>query len=359
MIIIKQVFKGMRKRSLFLIILTAFLISGCISFGNSQPPGVAGVFKSFDYGATWTPKNTFLYSGGVGNIAGVNVIDVIFDPSDPKAIYLTTESAGLFYSYDSGDSFMKANPVGDGRIESVAVDPKNKCVIYATYANTILKTVDCGRSWAETYIDTRADKLITALGVDHFDNLVVYAGNNGGDILKSVDGGRNWQVIERLNNQIKKILIDQNDSRKIYVATLNRGIFKTISAGADWFEINEDLRKYSGALEFRDLVFDTTLPDSLFLVAKYGLIKTLDGGNTWQALTLITPPATTDIHGVAISPFNNKEIYYSTASTFYKTTDGGENWITTRLPSAAIGTALTVDPINPNVIYMGMANPVR
>src|SRR3989344_1421298 len=80
-------------------------------------------------------------------------------------------------------------------------DPRNKCVIYSSFANTIRKSVDCNRSFREVYIDTRAEQFITTLAVDSFNNLLVYAGNTGGDILKSFDGGSNWQVINPLEKQ--------------------------------------------------------------------------------------------------------------------------------------------------------------
>ena len=349
---------GVKKILLFLSALV--IVSGCtIKFGDATPLGVAGIFKSFDSGNNWVEKNLFLYSGGTGSIAGVNVIDMIFDPQDNGALYLTTEVDGLLYSYDGGESWMKANGLGDGRIEAVVVDPENKCVVYATYANTIRKTVDCSRTWSEIYIDTRADKALTALAVDWFDNLVVYAGNTDGDILKSVDGGGNWRVVGRLGSPIKKMLIDQQDSRVIYVATLNRGLFKTISSGADWLEINDGLKQYSGSFEYKDLIFDPTAPNALLLVAKYGLLKTPDGGSTWEPLTLITPPATTDIFAVAINPADNREIYYATASTFYKTEDGGQNWITKRLPSGAIPSDMEIDPVNNFILYMSFSNPNR
>ncbi len=348
------------KKSLIFILLILIFIAGCtIKLGGAKAPAVAGVFKSFDKGNNWVQKNLFLHSGGTGSIAGLNVINLTFDPVDNKAIYLASDGAGLLYSYDSGDSWQKANRVGNGRIESVVVDPKNKCVIYATFANTILKSVDCNRSWSEVYIDTRADKAVTALAIDAYSNLVIYGGNTAGDILKSTDGGGEWRVIKRLNNPVAKILIDPDDSRIIYVATKNSGIFKTTDAGANWTDINEGLKQYSGAFEYKNLIFDQSLPNSLLLVAKYGLIKTNDGGSTWEAIKLITPPATTDIYSVAINPQDNKEIYYATRSTFYKTVDGGQNWITKRLPSAAAPTYLTVDPSDPNILYMGLTNPTK
>jgi photosystem II stability/assembly factor-like uncharacterized protein len=95
------------------------------------------------------------------------------------------------------------------------------------------------------------------------------------------------------------------------------------------------------------------------LVCKYGLIKTDDGGQTWQPLTLITPPTTTDIYAAVIDPNNSNVIYYVTATTFYKTNDGGENWTTKRLPSLALPSLMFINPNNPNIMYMGMTAPAK
>lgn len=345
------------KKLIFCFILSTVVLSGCvIKLGGSQPAAVAGIFKSFDKGNTWVEKNVFLYSGGVGSIAGLNIVNLTFDPQDNKAVYLATDADGIVYSYDNGDSWMKSNSFPNGRVESIAVDPANKCVIYSSFKNTILKTVDCSRTWSEIYVDTRGDKVITALAIDSYNNLTVYAGNNVGDILKSTDGGSNWRVINRLTDKITKILIYPNDTRIIYIATAGQGIFKSTNSGGDWLGVNDGLKQYSGAFEYKNLIFDLTTPDSLILVSKYGLLKTADSGLNWEPINLITPPASTDIFSIAINPQDNREIYYATASTFYKTVDGGQNWITKRLPTGAVATYMQVDPNDPNIIYMGLSN---
>ena len=347
------------KKFSLLLVLLALIVSGCrISLGQ-RSVSVAGVFRSADRGENWQTRNLFLHGDGAGTIAGVSVLDLVFDPQDDKAIYLTSESSGLFYTYDGTKSWQKAEGLGTGRIESVVIDPQNKCVIYATFANTVRKSFDCNRTWREVYIDTRSDKTVTALAIDHYNNLIIYAGNVSGDIFKSVDGGSNWQVVNRLGNRVMKILVDATDSRIIYVATQKKGIFKSLDAGATWFDLNDELKKFSGALEYRDLIFDQSQPDSLLLVAKYGLLKTEDGGNTWQDIKLITPVASTDIFAVAINPRNNQEIYYATASTFYKSTDGGQNWITRRLPSNNPAGSLLIDKASPNIVYLGMRVPPK
>ncbi len=347
------------KKFLTLILISTFFFGGCvIKFGSQQAAGVRGIFKSADKGNTWQAKNLFLYSGGVGNIGGADIISINFDPQDIQAIYLNTSNGGLFYSYDGGESWMKAKGL-EGNINSVAIDPKNKCVIYATRANTVVKSVDCSRSWSEVYIDTRTDKLITSLVIDHYDHLTVYAGNSSGEVLRSENGGGQWQVIKRLGDKVVKFLMSPDDSRIIYAATAAKGIFKTTDGGASWNSINDGLSAYTktGALTLRDLIFSQSQNDSLMLVSKYGLIKTNDGGLTWEPLNLITPPGAVDILAAAINPKNSKEIYYSTASTFYKTTDGGNNWITKRLPSSAWPSVLLVHPQDTNVIFMGLTNP--
>ena len=336
------------------VVLATIILSGCtIRFGGQQS-STAGVYKSFDGSENWVAKNLYLHSGGTGTIETVAVIDFILDPQDPDAIYLTTENHGLLYSYDAGESWRHASGIDSGRVDAVAIDPRNKCVIYSSFANTIRKSVDCNRSFREIYIDTRAEQFITTLAVDSFNNLVVYAGNTGGDILKSFDGGSNWQVITRIENQVTKILVDQQDTRIIYVATKGKGIHKTIDGGQTWADLSEGLRQYSAALEYKKLVFDPNQPNALLYVSKYGLLKSADGGATWTPITLITPPASTDIYSVAISPINPDEMYYATASTFYKTVDGGANWITRRLPSNALPTALYIDSRNPAVLFMGL-----
>lgn len=342
------------KKLLFSIVALTVFITGCTVSSGNQAPVVAGVFKSINKGESWFARNTFLDSSGVGSIAKVDVLNMTFDPSDDKAIYLATANAGLLFSYDTADSWFKAAALGEGKIRFVAIDPSDKCTIYATKSNTIMKSTDCSRNWVEIFIDAKVENKLTAVAVDSFNSKNIYVGNSIGDIFKSEDGGNNWRVVHRTRDVIKKLLINPNDTRIIYAATNRRGIFKTNDAGASWADVNDDMKKYSGALEYKQIIFDPSQVDSLLYVAKYGLLKTDDGGVTWNPITLITPPASTDILAVAINPDDNQEIFYTTRSTFYKTSDGGENWITKRLPSRAVPTYLILDPSDSAILYLGM-----
>lgn len=349
----------MIKKSILAISLVSLLVSGCtIQLGKKQPPAIRGVFKSVDAAATWTPKSLYLHSQGVGSIAGIDVLDITFDSNDANTIYLTTVNGGLVYTLDAGESWQKPLGVPLTRVEAVAIDPTNKCVVYIAIANTIRKTVDCTRTWREVYVDTRADKLITTLTIDRTEPSRIYASNTAGDILRSNNGGTEWQVVQRLTDRITKFLFDPFDTRVFYVATARKGIYRTTDSGLTWVNLSDGLRQFRGALEYRNLLIDSSKSNSLLLVSKYGLLRTSDGGLTWEAVNLITPPGATEILAAAINTANDRnELYYATAATFYASSDGGQTWETRRLPSAARPSVLVIHPQNPDVMYMGLVAP--
>lgn len=330
--------------------------AGCVTIQGGGGAGTdGGVYKSGNYGEEWIQKVAVLtIPGRAASMAGVNAITIATDPQDPRALYLGTAESGLWVSYDGAESWFAAGSLARGKVPAVAVDPKTKCTIYAAFENKVMKSVDCSREFKSVYFDSRAGVTATAVAVDNFDPRIVYAGLSTGDLLKSTDAGASWSPSFRFESPVRKILIDHRDTRIVYAATAERGIWKTTNSGKDWANVNEGLDKFSGAKTFRDMVIDRSATDTLVLASQYGLLKTRDGGKSWEALRLLTPPGSATIYSLAVNPKDGNEIYYSTASTFYKTTNGGLNWATRKLPSSRAGTALHIDPLNPSVVYLGV-----
>ncbi len=343
------------KKFYFIIFLLASLFltgAGCIQFGGGSQALDGGVFKSTDKAESWQQK-VALAAVRPSSIANVNVSVMVFDPQDPRTIYLGTAENGLFYTLDGAESWFQVSAFSSGLINAIALDSKDKCNVYVAAGNKIFKTTDCLRSWQNIYVDTRPDQVITSVVVDFYNPSIVYAGLSGGEFLKSNDAGGSWTAIKRFENKITKILFAPEDSRVIYVATLNQGIWKSTDSGINWGNLNEDLHQYGGAFEFKNLVVDTSQKDTLILASKYGLLKTRDGGKTWQPINLLTPPGSVDILSLALNPQNGNEIYYGTSSTLYKSVNGGEKWTTRRLPTTRAATYLLVDFKNPNTVYLG------
>ncbi len=340
------------KKKLVILFLLVFILGGCtLSFGSSKKPN-AGVFKSFDKGGDWQMMRSLVLPGGRGDIVTVNVLELKFDPQDNNAIYMISEENGLFYTYDGGENWVQPSQINSGRVNDLAVDPNDKCTIYIGFSNRVLKSTDCNRSWQEIYIDTRPQS-ITAVAVDSDNSSFVYFGNAAGEIIKSVNGGASWSTIKRFGGAVSKIVADPKRGGVFYAATAKNGYYKTTDGGASWVSLEEGLKKFSGYNEFYDLIINTDNTDNLWLVCRYGILKSLDGGASWEALNLITPPLSTRVLAFAVSPVNPQELYYATQSTFYKSTNGGGDWVTKRLPTAAAAGYLLVDPINPSIIYLG------
>jgi photosystem II stability/assembly factor-like uncharacterized protein len=349
------------KKFCFILGLCSILLltgAGCIQIQTGASGTAAGVFKSVDRGTNWEQKVLIpTTTGRPQSIGGIDVLTLVFDPQDNRALYLGSKGSGLFYTYDGGESWAPSPTLSRGQVPAAAVDPQEKCTIYAGFENKVLKSSDCTRTWQIVYFETKLDKLITALAINPGNHLIVYAGTNSGDILKSNDGGVSWLAVLRTGNYIRDILVAKYNPEIVYVATEGAGIWKTTDAGKKWAELGEGIRSYSGSLEYGRLVFDESAQDSLFLASRYGILKTSDGGKTWTPINLLTAPGTTKIYGLAVNPKNGNEIYYATATTLYKTLNGGMNWMTRKLPSGRIGRVLLIDPKDPDVIYMGMWMP--
>ncbi len=337
--------------------IIAVMTSGCITFktGNTNSADVGGgVYKTVNKGTLWRQKVLVAtVSGQPGNFAAADVSSLAIDPSDHKALYFGSTANGLFYTYDGGDSWQKAAALGNSNIRAIAVDPESKCVIYAGFGNKLVKTEDCSRSWQQKYIDDKANVTVNTVAVDHFNDQVVYIGLSRGDLIKSADGGETWQTINRFGGNIRKALIDPDDSRVIYVITA-KGLFASENGGTDWHDLNDPIKAAGIGADIRDLALIKGQEDTLFLATAQGMVKSEDRGITWNKIELIAPEKKLSINAIAVNPKNTDEIYYTTNTTFNRSADGGVTWTPLKSPSARAGAELIIDPEEPNTLYMGM-----
>ncbi|MGH9765914.1 MAG: YCF48-related protein, partial [Blastocatellia bacterium] len=144
----------------------------------------SGLRKSVDGGATWSES-------------GLNVADVsafVIDPKNPLNCHAGTP-VGLYKSIDGGSNWSAADTglPSPFRARQLAGNPVTTSTIYALGLNStniarLYKTTDSAATWE----DVTPDKGPAAVAVDPTNSSVVYAGTDRG-MLKSIDGGKNWQ----------------------------------------------------------------------------------------------------------------------------------------------------------------------
>lgn len=338
---------------------------GCISLSGSgsTTTGPAGMWVSGDKGNTWQQISLLPQAGGVRVLSGVSVFRLGTDPQDPKALYWASRDQGFFYSYDDGNTWRQpAPPLNTGFVYSVAVDPRDKCNIYAATGGSVYKSDDCSRSWKEVYRDSSGDH-VAAVAFNPFNPRQVFLAKAGGDLLQSSDNAVSWSVMKRFGTRIESFIPDPFIGNTFYVASRTQGLYRTQNGGTVWDNLGSNLKEFPGALEYRRLYLHPTKKSVIYWISTYGILVSEDTGNTWMPMNLINAPGSANIYAFAVNPKNDKEIYYTATiaerSTFYRSADGGKSWITKKLPTDQRPTALRVHPVNENVVYIGFTIPPK
>lgn len=154
----------------------------CVAAGTC-PPGVWINVTPPDMAAVLRPTANVY---GPGSIAG--------DPARPSDIYVGGSSAGLWKSSDYGNSWTLINDtlpdVPRGNV--IAVAGTTPATIWAAAYNTIYKSVDGGT----TFVQTELDVSLYSLAVDPNDTTHLISGLHEADgIFESSDGGDSWQAV--------------------------------------------------------------------------------------------------------------------------------------------------------------------
>ncbi len=344
-----------------------FMGAGCFTVGNQSTPettGPAGTFISADLGETWKSASVFPRVDGVKSLQGVSVFHFIDDPKDKNTFYWASRGNGLFYTTDGAQSWNRSPaPLDKGFIYSVAIHPEDHCTIYVTTGKQIFRSTDCVRSWSEIYRETSTDS-VRALAINPFSPYEVMMVKQKGDVLMSNDAGVSWQVVTRMKRTtLVNIVADPNVEGRWYIASREKGMFRSDDGGQTWKDLVKPLKKFPGATAYRDMHVYPSKENVLYWISTYGILRSEDAGETWVPFELITPPGSGKIYGFAVNKLNEKEIYYTATigvrSTFYKSIDGGKNWITKKLPSAQVPTAIRIEPEKGETLYLGFTIPPK
>ena len=303
--------------------------------------------------AQQVPENTYqdLHWRMIGPFRGGRTRAATGVPSQPNVFYMAQVNGGVWKSDDYGRTW---TPIFDHEstqsIGAVAVAPSNPNIIYAasgeglhrpdlSVGNGIYKSTDAGKTW--THLGLRDGQQIPALAIDPRNPNKIFAAvlghpygpNEERGLFRSTDGGESWQkaIYKDENSGASDVEIDPSNPDVIYASMWE-------AREGPW-EDNNEVNGSGG-----------------------GLFKSTDGGNTWHPVTNGLPKDLSQIY-VAIAPSDSHRLYATLATAsgalaFYRSDDAGENWskITDDpRPSGRIGggdlAIPRVDSKNADIVY--------
>ena len=316
-----------------------------------------GVWKTDDYGHTWTQIFDGQPTGSIGALAVA--------PSDPDVIYVGTGEGlqrpdlavvdGMYKSTDAGRTWRHLGLDGAQQIASIVIDPADPNRLFvaalghpygANPERGVYRSLDGGTTWSKVlFRDENTGAVDVAL--DPADPTVVYAvlwaarqgpweydngyAGPGSGLFKSTDGGTTWQQVggglptpaEGLGRI--GIGIAPSDPHRMYalVEAPRGGLFRSDDAGDHWIKVDSEERVYGRGNDFADVAVDPRDANTIF-VANTSMYRSTDAGVHFTAVK--GAPGGDDYHTIWIDPIHPGTMLLGVDQGATITVNGGRTW---------------------------------
>ncbi|HLK22603.1 MAG TPA: hypothetical protein VKT81_26840 [Bryobacteraceae bacterium] len=271
--------------------------------------------------------------------------------------------------------------VTSGRVNSIAIDPRNSKTIYIGSAEGgVWKTTNGGTTW-KSLTDSQASLASGAIAIDPSNSETIYVGTGeenfaidsyyGAGILKSTDAGASWKNIVGpfLHAYIGGIAVSPANSQVLLCAS-DIGVFRSTDGAETWSRVLPGIGTA--------VLFDPTNGNiayaalgSPFGAFNNGVYRSTDGGQTFESVrgtgSSVLPTTNVGRISLTIAPSAPTTLYaafhdYVSGSLMdiYKTTDSGTLWNRTHAPDICFATGqcwydmtVRVSPTDPNLVFAG------
>jgi photosystem II stability/assembly factor-like uncharacterized protein len=315
----------------------------------------------------------------------------VFDPRDPQRVYVGASGVGggRVLKTTDGGAHWHATATGTrasgwpGLRQALTADPRHQGTLYAGTEVGVYKTVDGGRSWHPSnrglpaptqYIHERPLGWVTALAVDPATPDIVYAGSDR--VSKSSDAGRHWTTVfpmhatRHTHETVSALAIAPTDPETIYAivgefpngsatpALGRTSIYRSADGGATWHATTV----IRGSVAPTALAVEQRHPATVYAAISGKVMKSTNGGETWLAITNGLPVAGSrgschclsqgGVRALSVDPRRSGTVYAAlNQGGIYKTSNGGQTWISITPTTPLYGSTVAVDPARPTTIY--------
>jgi len=267
------------------------------------------------------------------------VHSVVYAPSEPKIMYLSTDTSQVWKSTDGGSSwFSVRNGFDANGAVSLAVLPDDPDVVFAagSYGATkqrsgkfpdrvegLYFTGNGGDSWKKVrntgFLRSKVKgRLLAFMKLKGDKKYILYVASSSEGLLKTDDLGKNWQVVNSKLSNITDIYVSEDQPTRIYVADTS-GLYVYNSKG----ELETRyINHFSGSP--LSVVASKKGKNIIVAIDGSGVFRSTDYGKNFHITNAL------NVATLAISSVNSKLMFAKRHMSRHRlplvSTDGGETW---------------------------------
>lgn len=220
-------------------------------------------------------------------------------------------------------------------VHSLLFDPADPQRLLFGHHDGLLEATDGGRTWRERSL-TGAD----AMNVRQLDDArLQIAGHEV--FLESVDRGATWAPVpnDLPGLDLHAFAVDPADPDRAWAFAVGHGLFTTSDAGRHWQLL--DAGNWSSVASYR-----RDGMTMLVAIGPSGLVRSRDGGVTWESIAYPGAPLAT-----LAAADDGSALYAATSAGLRRSTDEGATWTDTGFAGQALAVAVSAsDPTQVAVV---------
>jgi photosystem II stability/assembly factor-like uncharacterized protein len=223
-----------------------------VIFAGTKPPAV---FRTLDGGKRWDKLNIAIAEKCLAGAP--KVTNVVFDPRDPRTVWVSVEIDGVYCSRDGGDTWNQCHALGDKPlnqdVHGFAVSAGRPTKVLATTPDGIWSSTDEGQSWTVHGFPRFAERDTIsycrglAIRPDNPDVMFVANGDfipgKRGAVYRTRDGGATWEraaLPVEPNSTMYWFATNPVDPNVVVANSLHGYIYASLDGGDTWEKLRRE-----------------------------------------------------------------------------------------------------------------------
>jgi photosystem II stability/assembly factor-like uncharacterized protein len=280
-------------------------------------------------------------------------------PEQSEIVYVGTQN-GPYRSVDHGEHWERLEIEDHGLpVWSLLFDPRDPRVLYVGYENCeIFRSEDGGKRWRQLPVTVRFPEVTVAPGANPAKRVLelavnpsnpdeIYGAIEVGGVIRSLDGGLHWENMSH-GQYVNDDTVDMHGVlvgrwRPGTVLAIGRaGLFCSTDRGQHWASARLEPLNARGQTYCRDIREVPGDPKTIWVAAGANfqsdvgvLFRSNDGGASWARVDMGVKPRST-VFALAFDARQPRRMYCATSGgEVFASEDGGLGWTERPLPDGA------------------------